>query len=123
MIISRYVDAIRLAPLASPEVTEVKKLALDQITMLKELTWNYVILNNELATVQYGQTQAVRVVFEILLNAAKASSWKFFPPFYQEELQAASRNLTLVTRTVIDYLAGMTEHEVERLHTILTGTK
>ncbi len=123
VIISRYVDAIRLAPLASPEVTEVKKLALDQITMLKELTWNYVILNNELATVQYGQTQAVRVVFEILLNAAKASSWKFFPPFYQEELQAASRNLTLVTRTVIDYLAGMTEHEVERLHTVLTGTK
>jgi dGTPase len=120
--ISQYVEAITLQPSSSSAI-EIKRFALDQITMLKELTWHYVILNNELATIQHGQTQAIRAIFEILLNAAKGSSWKFFPPFYQEELQGAARNLTLITRTVIDYIAGMTEHEVERLHAVLTGRK
>jgi dGTPase len=124
LLISRYVDAIRLAPQdPNLHLTDIKKSALDEIRMLKELTWHYVILNNELAAVQHGQTQAVRLVFETLLNAAKGSSWKLFPPPYQEELQSAARNLTLITRTVIDYVAGMTEHEVERLYAVLSGRK
>ena len=89
--------------------------------MLKELTWHYVILNNELATLQHGQTQSVRVVFETLLNAAKGGSWKLFPPAYEEELRAAIGDRNLQTRVVIDYLAGMTEREVTRIYTLLTG--
>ena len=123
LLISRYVNAIRLvAPTAgNGRVVDIAQYALDEIRMLKELTWHYVILNNELATLQHGQTQSVRVVFETLLNAAKGGSWKLFPPAYEEELRAAIGDRNLQTRVVIDYLAGMTEREVTRIYTLLTG--
>jgi dGTPase len=123
LLISRYVNAIKLvAPAAGTgRVVEIAQYALDEIRMLKELTWHYVILNNELATLQHGQTQSVRVVFETLLNAAKGGSWKLFPPANEEELRAAVGDRNLQTRVVIDYLAGMTEREVTRVYTLLTG--
>ncbi len=123
VLISRYVNAISLVE-PNPGVktsVEIRQVAQDEIRMLKELTWHYVILNNELATLQHGQTQTVRVVFETLLNAAKGGSWKLFPPAYEEELQAANRDRALQTRIVIDYVAGMTEHEVSRIYALLAG--
>ncbi len=123
VLISRYVDAITLL-MPTPgikSVVEIKQYALDEIRMLKELTWHYVILNNELATLQHGQTQTVRVVFETLLNAAKGGSWKLFPPAYEEELQSAAGDRPLQTRIVIDYVASMTEHEVARIYALLVG--
>lgn len=123
LLISRYVDAIRLV-MPTPQIRSavaIQQYAQDEIRMLKELTWHYVILNNELATLQHGQTQTVRVVFETLLNAAKGGTWKLFPPAYEEELREANRNRALQTRIVIDYLAGMTEHEVVRIYALLTG--
>ena len=122
VLIARYVHAITLATTAGFESSvEIRQVAQDEIRMLKELTWHYVILNNELATLQHGQTQTVRVVFETLLNAAKGGSWKLFPPAYEEELQAADRDRALQTRIVIDYVAGMTEHEVSRIYALLAG--
>jgi dGTPase len=53
VLISRYVDAIRLLPPTkdTESVVQIESYAQDEIRMLKELTWHYVILNNELATV------------------------------------------------------------------------
>jgi dGTPase len=123
LLISRYVDAIRLVMPGPPtrSAVAIQQYAQDEIRMLKELTWHYVILNNELATSQHGQTQTVRGVFETLLNAAKGGSWKLFPPAYEEELRAANRDRALQTRIVVDYLASMTEHEVARVYALLTG--
>jgi dGTPase len=123
VLISRYVDAIALRMPAPGivSVVEIQQFAQDEIRMLKELTWHYVILNNELATQQYGQKQMIRGIFEPLLNAAKGGSWKLFPPAYEEELQAAHGDRALQTRIVLDYVAGMTEHEVARVYALLTG--
>ncbi|HEY2819405.1 MAG TPA: hypothetical protein VGJ06_00080 [Candidatus Acidoferrum sp.] len=100
---------------------EIGQYAEDEIRMLKELTWHYVILNTELATLQHGQTQTVRTVFETMLAAAKDNSWKLFPPSYQEELAAAGNDTALRTRVVVDYVASMTEHEVARVYSLLMG--
>jgi len=123
VLISRYVDAITLLmPTAGAKsVVDIKPYAEDEIRMLKELTWHYVILNNELATLQHGQTQTVRIVFETMLSAAKDNQWKLFPPAYQEELEAAKGHSLLQTRVVVDYVASMTEHEVARVYALLTG--
>jgi dGTPase len=123
VLISRYVDAIKLVEPESgiSSTVEIAPYAQDEIRMLKELTWHYVILNNELATLQHGQTQSIRVIFETLLNAAKGGSWKLFPPAYEEELRSAVRDRNLQTRIVIDYVAGMTEREVARVYALLTG--
>lgn len=123
VLISSYVNAITLV-MPSPEIKStvaIKQYAQDEIRMLKELTWHYVILANDLATMQHGQTQTIRVVFETLLNAAKGGSWKLFPPAYEEELRSANRDRALQTRIVIDYVASMTEREVVRIYALLTG--
>jgi len=122
VLISRYVNAITLvAPIAGAKsVVEIKQYAKEEIRMLKELTWHYVILNNELATLQHGQTQAVRIVFKTMRLAVK-NNRRLFPPGYQEELAAAEGNTLLQMRVVVDYVAGMTEHEVAHLYALLTG--
>lgn len=122
VLISRYVDAITLrTPTAGARsVVDIKSYAEDEIRMLKELTWHYVILNNELATLQHGQTQTVRTVFETMHLAVKDNR-KLFPPAYQEELDTAAGNDLLQTRIVVDYVASMTEREVARVYALLTG--
>jgi dGTP triphosphohydrolase len=124
VLISRYVDAIRLLPPTkdTESVVQIESYAQDEIRMLKELTWHYVILNNELATVQYGQRQAVRTVFQTMLKAAQDDqTWNLFPPAYQEELYAAQSDLLLKKRIVVDCVASMTEHELARIYAVLTG--
>ena len=124
VLISRYVEAIKLVSPASEAgpVVQIESYALDEIRMLKELTWHYVILNNELATVQFGQRQAVRHVFETMMKASESEeTWNLFPPLYQEELDDARDNGLLQKRIVVDYVASMTEHELARIHTALTG--
>jgi dGTPase len=122
VLISRYVDAITLvAPtVGAKSVVEIKQYAEEEIRMLKELTWHYVILNNELATLQHGQTRAVRIVFKTMCLAVK-NNRRLFPPAYQEELTAAEGDMLLQTRVVVDYVASMTEHEVAHVYALLTG--
>jgi dGTP triphosphohydrolase len=122
VLISRYVNAITLvAPTAGAKsVVEIKQYAKEEIRTLKELTWHYVILNNELATLQHGQTQAVRIVFKTMCLAVK-NNRRLFPPAYQEELAAAEGDMLLQTRVVVDYVASMTEHEVAHVYALLTG--
>jgi dGTPase len=122
VLISRYVNAITLVtPTAGAKsVVEIRQYAEDEIRMLKELTWHYVILNNELATLQHGQTQTVRTVFETMRRAVKDNR-RLFPPAYQEELDAAEGDVLLQTRVVVDYVASMTEHEVAHVYALLTG--
>ncbi len=122
VLISRYVDAITLMKPTdeAKSVVDIKSYAQDEIRMLKELTWHYVILNNELATLQHGQTQTVRTVFETMHLAVKDNR-RLFPPAYQEELDAAAGDPLLQTRVVVDYVASMTEHEVARVYALLTG--
>jgi dGTP triphosphohydrolase len=116
------VNAISLvAPtVGAKSVVEIKQYAEEEIRMLKELTWHYVILNNELATLQHGQTQTVRTVFETMCLAVKDNR-RLFPPAYQEELAAAEGDMLLQTRVVVDYVASMTEHEVAHVYALLTG--
>lgn len=122
VLISRYVNAISLvAPtVAAKSVVEIKLYAEEEIRMLKELTWHCVILNNELATLQHGQTKTVRTVFETMCLAVKDNR-RLFPPAYQEELAAAEGDMLLQTRVVVDYVASMTEHEVAHVYALPTG--
>ena len=122
VLISRYMNAITLVPptAGAKSVVEIKQYAEEEIRMLKELTWHYVILNNELATLQHGQTETVRTVFETMCLAVKDNR-RLFPPAYQEELAAAEGDMHLQTRVVVDYVASMTEHEVAHVYALLTG--
>ena len=124
MLISRYVNGIRLDPtgLPSGSCIKIEDGLRDEIRMLKELTWHYVILQNDLATEQHGKRRVVETVFGELHSAAQSrSSWNLFPPFFTEHLQNVIGDKKATTRIVADYIASMTERELMRTFYLLTG--
>lgn len=121
VLISRFVGAVRLIkPASSKPFVEIDARARDEIRMLKELTWHYVILNADLSTVQHGQQQAVKTVFGVMIEGARTNRLELFPPLYRDEL-GAEQNDSLRNRIVVDYVAGMTERELARIHAALTA--
>jgi dGTPase len=123
VLISRYVDAISLieSTKGGPAV-KILTHAQDEIQMLKELTWHYVILHNDLATNQRGHSLMVRTVFAELKSAAdNRKSWKLFPPFFKDQLQDAGNDIQKTTRLISDYISSMTEKELSRAFHALTG--
>lgn len=121
ILISRYVSAISL-DLKGQRSVCVAEYALDEVRMLKELTWHYVILHQDLATIQRGQREMVTRVFKELRSAAaNKSSWNLFPPFFRNQLHEAECDAARLTRITADYVSSMTERELGRLHRLLTG--
>jgi dGTPase len=121
-LISRFVEAIRLQPNPHAPV-HIEDYAKDEIRVLKELTWHYVILHHDLATGQHGQQHIIESLFTMLVEASHARSrWKLFPPSLQERLQDAGTNDRMLARVVTDHIAGMTEKEATWQFRILTGT-
>ena len=123
VLISRYVNAVKLVePDATGRCISIENSAEDEIRMLKELTWHYVILQNELATHQQGQRKVVERVFRDLRSAADdKKSLNIFPPFFKEEIRGADGDPMKITRSVADHIAGMTEKEILRTYHALSG--
>lgn len=123
ILISRYVDAIKLTdPGENGRCVAISKSAEDEVRILKELTWHYVILQNDLAISQRGQQKVVEQVFNELRSAAEdKKAWKLFPPFIKEEIRAADGDRNKLTRSIADYISGMTEKELLRTYFSLTG--
>lgn len=121
VLISRFVEAIRLQTDQKHSPVHVDQYVKDEIQVLKELTWHYVIVHHELASGQHGQQSIIKTLFSTLLGAAHTKAeWKLFPSALQERLAANSSDQALV-RTVTDYIASMTEKEAKRQFHTLTG--
>jgi dGTP triphosphohydrolase len=114
---------LRLPSTASPRRVEIKAQHEREITMLKELTWVYVIDNAALATVQHGQQKVIRDLLAILLEEASPHGRRLvFPPIWRDYLETLdSSDDRGRKRVVVDFIAGMTEPEIQRLHQRLTG--
>src|SRR5208337_3645400 len=64
-LIRPFVQAITYVPNYDPPkpVVRIDPLARRQVDILKQFTWHYIILNQDLALPQAGQRKAVRTVF------------------------------------------------------------
>jgi dGTPase len=121
VLISRFADAIRLRTGQDESPVSIDQYAKDQIRVLKELTWHYVILHHELATGQHGQQRIIETLFTTLLDAAHSrKQWKLFPVSLQERLEE-HRSDPAIVRIVTDHLASMTEKEASRQFRALSG--
>jgi dGTPase len=127
VLISRYVDQIKLIV---PKAEQESCLLIDaeyrrELGILAQLTWHFVILSRDLQTVQFGQRRVVHEVLQILLDATRDKSrWNLFPRLYRDELDHAENTKDppqTLMRVAVDYVAGMAEHELERIHDSLTG--
>jgi dGTPase len=128
-LIRPFVQAITYVPNAKSldPVVRIDPLARRQVDLLKQFTWHYIILNQDLALPQAGQRKAVRTVFRMLLLAARRRDLHFFPAATQDNLirnafeSAFYGEKSFEVRLVADYIAGMTEKELMRVFRAMEG--
>lgn len=122
---------VRNTKLISPGATDGEGLEIppelrEQVELLKELTWCYVINNPALAAQQHGQRKAIRTLFEVFDEAAERGNWALFPPFFRDEGQKLAQETDWSAlrraRLVADTIASMTDQQALRMFHRLTGT-
>jgi dGTPase len=131
-LIRPFVGALTYEPAAGTEssLVRIDPRARRQVDLLKQFTWHYIILDQDLALSQAGQRKAVRTVFRKLLLAARRRDLHFFPAVIRDSLASGHlldeiigvENDGLDVRLVSDYIAGMTEKELMRVYRTVEGT-
>lgn len=118
-LVGRYVNAIRLVvptnAKASPVV--IDEQLNNEVQILKQLVWHYVIQNPALLTQQHGERHVIRGLFQLYMGESK--NVDFFPAPFREALKADDAK---PTRIVIDMIASLTETQAVRLYQRLKGT-
>lgn len=122
VLIGRYVDTVEVRPRpeSGQSLVRISPDAANEVAVLKELAWFYIINRPSLATVQHGQRRVVRELHDIYLEAARDEDLhKLFPTAQQEMLREASHDMRCVT----DFVAGLTEEMAFELYGTLTGLR
>lgn len=126
--IGRYINSVELVE-SNSEPIQIADDYEAEVTMLKQLTWNYVIENPALETQQHGQKRVIRELFEVFMDASSPNSssktnWTMFPVEYREELEKTEGLDNAEkerTRIVADLIASMTEQQALKMYQRLTG--
>jgi len=130
LLISRYVPAIvlRKPDKTDPRTVEIQLEAEREITMLKQLTWFYVIQRPSLAAQQLGQRRVVRDLFSIYHEATETLSSRDLLPigareFFESALQSTPGQdiPQLRARVAADVVCDLSEQQATALHRRLTG--
>jgi dGTPase len=122
-LIDQYISSVSFASSPADERYLVIDLrARMEVSMLKGLTWYYVIHSQSLTTQRFGQRNLIGEVFRILADAAASpSDWYIFPVFYQEMLQSGPTGDRNIERIVADFISSMSEPQVVAAYQRLTG--
>jgi dGTPase len=122
-LIGRYINGVDLIEENGWLQARIKSEYKDEVFMLKQLTWSYVIEAPSLATQQRGLKQKISELFRIYTEAAVSpKEWKIFPVYYQERLKAAGGDGRELVRVCVDLIASMTENQVHKIFGRLTGS-
>jgi dGTPase len=120
-LIGRYLNAARLERQEKTTQLLIDPDLKEEVRMLKELTWTYVIEAPSLAARQQGQSRVIEDLFDVYTELAECSKdRKAFPPFYRERLEASSGKRERI-RACVDLIAGMTESQAITMHQRLSG--
>lgn len=121
-LIGEYINAVSIQPLASQHYhVQIESTKEMEVSLLKGLTWYYVINSPSLVSQRYGQSNLIKSLFTILAQAASILGDRYiFPPYYQEQL-ALGNDEAARLRTVADYIASMSEAQAIEVHQRLTG--
>lgn len=92
----------------------------EQVMVLKQLTWFYVIDRPSLSVIQRGHSQIIETLFAMYRTAVAAGELHLLPPLYAERIQAAA-SAPVRERTIIDLIASMTEASAAAIYRQRTG--
>jgi dGTPase len=105
-LIGRYIGGTALENRGGSCELQIDEHLWLEVTMLKELTWVYVIEAPSLVSQQFGQRQAIRKLFEIYSGASRnVKQRNLFPAYYREAIDEAGGDEKQIKRTVIDLIA------------------
>jgi dGTPase len=91
----------------------------NEVVVLKELTWHFVIDDPRMATEQFGKKRVIERLFEVFNNAAlDEDEWNMFPLPIQEQL---AEGAVTPLRTIADYIASLGEQRAVELDAELQG--
>jgi dGTPase len=127
LLISRYVSEVRVREHWEQENGNLRVLEKykDEVAILKELVWFYIINEPKLSAKQHGQRRIVSGLFDIFSDCALNKKTTSFPPIYRDRLLAQDQegegDDEKRLRVVTDFIASMTEHQAEELYMTLTG--
>jgi dGTPase len=125
-LINSYASGVSLADDPDDkELIKIPPVLRDQVDVLKELTWFYVIDGRSLKVQQHGQRKVVQDLFGTYMQASEDGDWDtlgIFPVSQQEQMQNAATREERV-RLVADLISSMTERQLMITHRKLNGTK
>jgi dGTPase len=91
-----------------------------EVTILKQLTWFYVIEDPALAEQQHAQCKIVEDLFEIYSHEVESKKRRILPPAFRDQVSGLVTKRDKV-RFVVDLIAGMGEQDFYNRHQVLTG--
>ena len=129
-MVGLYINALELVRTSGGVEVQVAEERKQEIAILKQLTWFYVIEAASLAIQQAAQKKMVEYLFGVFLEECRKQPHHLLPRYYQERLseiptQEPDRRRSM-KRMVADLIAGMTEAQAvalyQRLNGIITGS-
>jgi dGTPase len=130
-MVNRYINGLKLVEEGDGRVgTKLDSTFKREISILKQLTWCYVIEAPSLALQQHAHKEVIRYLFDVFLEESRAKPSPMLPAYYRERLQEISgqepRREHGIRRMVADLVAGMTEAQAigiyQRLKGIIIGS-
>jgi dGTPase len=94
---------------------EIDDQLVDQVAVLKKLTWYYVIDRPSLSVIQRGQQQIIETLFEMYSEAVERGEPHLLPPLSAERMEKA-RGAASKQRVIVDLIAGMNESEAAEIY-------
>ncbi len=108
-LIGRYIAAMELRASDDGEtvIIEISDDVVDEVTVLKECTWLYIIDRPSLAVIQRGHRHVIDALYSMYRQALDDGDLKLLPPAFAERYAGSTGPSR--ERIVIDLIAGMTE--------------
>jgi dGTPase len=116
-LITDYVRATSLKDHSDGKaaVLHISDAAIDQVTVLKRLTWFYIIDRPSLAVIQRGHEHIIDSLYEMYHGAMDKGRFDVFSPAAAQRAREAQGEVAR-ERTIIDLIAGMTEISATEIH-------
>ena len=91
---------------AAAEALERPPDVVQEVQLLKELTWTYVIENPALAAHQRGQRLAIKTLFTAFNEAVVEKHWQLFPTFFRERAESLHSTLQVNGEMPVSRFSG-----------------
>jgi dGTPase len=119
-LITRYIDAPTIESKGEKAMFAIDAPLRNEVDVLKQLVWFYVIERPSLGILQHGQRRVICDLFSMYEEAAIREELRLFPRLYVERLTTASTE-EAKRRIVVDLISSMTEAGAVEVYRRMTG--